>query len=90
MMYIHYCQTCNKIHMLNGHKQRCPRCEEQLVELKVDYLDYTNMDTGERELLEARCAIPAELEQIKTTYRMVKYSKWYRKQQELASTDNKS
>ncbi|MBO5292543.1 MAG: hypothetical protein J6B10_05100 [Lachnospiraceae bacterium] len=96
MMYIHYCPSCHKIHMLNGHKQYCPRCEKNLVELKIDYMTYTEMDAKERAELEANCAIPEELDKIKTTYRMVKYSKWYKEmQQEQAkaqeeSTDSKS
>lgn len=82
MMYIHYCPACPKIHMLNGHKQKCPRCEGNLVELKIDYITYTNMDINERALLEEKCAIPQELEKLKTTYRMFKYSKWYKEMQQ--------
>lgn len=97
MMYIHYCPACLKIHMLNGHKQKCPRCEGKLVELNIDYMTYTSMDVNERALLEEKCAIPQELEEIKTTYRMFKYSKWYKAMQQSqnesvskkAATDNR-
>ena len=78
MMYIHYCPVCHKIHMLNGHKHFCPRCEEPLAELKIKYMTYVSMGSKERAELEARCAEPEELEKIKTTYRMAKYSKWYK------------
>lgn len=87
MMYIHYCPVCPKIHMLNGHKQQCPRCEEKLVELKIDYIAYTNLDAHERALLEEKCADPQELEKIKTTYRMFKYSKWYKELQQAQNED---
>lgn len=89
MMYIHYCPACHKIHMLNGHKQFCPRCEGKLTELKIDYLTYTDMDAEQRAALEKRCAIPEELEKIKTTYRMLKYSKWYKEMQQAKDPDSK-
>lgn len=78
MMYIHYCAACNRIHMLNGHKQHCPRCEQQLAELKIDYLTYASYDDEKRSELLLACAKPEQLEQLKTTYRMYKYSKWYK------------
>lgn len=78
MMYIHYCANCQRIHMLNGHKQACPKCSQPLAELKIDYLSYASLDMEEREAFKAQCADPEGLEQLKTTYRMFKYSKWYR------------
>ncbi|NLL79565.1 MAG: hypothetical protein GX234_07220 [Clostridiales bacterium] len=93
MMYIHYCPACHKIHMLNGHKQFCPRCEGQLAELKVDYMTYTAMDASERAELAQHCSHPEELGKISTTYRMIKYSKWYKEMQQSLnnnSTDNRS
>lgn len=51
MMYIHYCRTCRRIHMLNGHKSACPNCEHRLTELKISYMDYIEMDTEARTCL---------------------------------------
>lgn len=77
MMYIHYCQQCNRIHMLNGHKVFCPRCNSELAELRIPYLDYVNLDKPARQALTNRCSDPRQLQHLKTTYRMFKYSKWY-------------
>lgn len=82
MMYIHYCAACGRIHMLNGHKQHCPRCEGALAELKIDYTTYVSYDDNKREALLTECADPERLAKIKTTYRMYKYSKWYKELQE--------
>lgn len=54
MMYIHYCKSCQRIHMLNGHKKICPGCHQELTELKLSYLSYTSMDTSERTMLLSR------------------------------------
>lgn len=78
MMYIHYCKTCNYIHMLNGHKTECPRCENKLTELKTTYFDYVDMGGKEREILLSQCADPEQLKEISTVYRMMKYSKRYK------------
>ena len=64
MMYMHYCQHCHRVHMLNGHKQFCPKCHQRITELKLSYLDYVSMDATQS-----------------TTYRMYKYSKWYKEMQ---------
>ncbi|MDD3368804.1 MAG: hypothetical protein PHP50_07985 [Lachnospiraceae bacterium] len=82
MMYIHYCKRCHRIHMLNGHKMNCPRCEERLTELKLSYLDYVNMSLPERDQLVHACEDDSRLKSLSTTYRMYKYSKWYRKLKE--------
>jgi len=50
MMYIHYCRNCDRIHMLNGHKGSCPACGHSLKELPVSFLEFTNMNTQERDL----------------------------------------
>lgn len=74
MMYMHYCQNCQRIFMLNGHKMICPRCTEPLTELKLSYLDYIHLDQKQRDALLDACADKERLENLKTTYRMYKYS----------------
>ncbi len=81
MMYMHYCKKCHRIMMLTGHKMICPRCTDPLTELRISYLDYVDLDPGEREALLQKCANESELSDLKTTYRMYKYSKWYRELQ---------
>ena len=78
MMYMHYCKKCHRIMMLTGHKMICPRCTDPLTELRISYLDYVDLGPGEREALLQKCANESELSGLKTTYRMYKYSKWYR------------
>ncbi len=78
MMYMHYCKTCKRTHLLNGHKQICPKCNASLTELRISYLDYVNMDAQERESFKEQCANEEKLAALSTTYRMLKYSKWYR------------
>lgn len=81
MMYMHYCKSCNRILMLNGHKMICPKCSDPLAELRISYLDYVDLDTKQREALCAACADEEQLCKMKVTYRMYKYSKWYRELQ---------
>lgn len=64
--------------MLNGHKMSCPRCESPLVELQIPYLEYTNMSKEERAAFTLRLRDPERLAKLSTTYRMYKYSKWYK------------
>ena len=78
MMYLHFCKTCNRIHMLNGHKQNCPKCDMPLKELQMSYLDYICLTDTERNLFIELCNDETSLKEISTTYRMYKYSKWYR------------
>lgn len=54
MMYIHYCQRCDKIHLLSGHKSCCPACTASLAELPVSFLEYENMDVQTREQLKKK------------------------------------
>lgn len=75
MMYIHYCKTCKRIHLLNGHKQTCPACEQSLVELLIPYLEYVALSEEERQNLLADCADEARLRHLATTYRMARYVK---------------
>ncbi len=81
MMYIHYCKTCSRFHILNGHKLTCPACHDSLTEMRMPYMDYINMNSKERESLAQKCADENMLKELSTTYRMYKYSKWYREQQ---------
>lgn len=78
MMYIHFCKNCKRIHMLNGHKMFCPRCNQSLTELQMPYLDYVALNATERTLFMELCNDEASLKELSTTYRMYKYSKWYR------------
>lgn len=64
--------------MLNGHKMSCPRCEASLTELQITYLEYTNMSRDERTAFTVRLKDPERLAKLSTTYRMYKYSKWYK------------
>ena len=85
MMYMHYCKCCHRIFMLNGHKMICPKCTEPLTELRISYLDYVNLNMQGREELIAACADDEQLDKMKATYRMYKYSKWYKElQRQLA------
>lgn len=78
MMYMHYCKPCHRVHMLNGHKMTCPKCGGSITELRIPYMEYVSMDMDEREVFKARCADPDQLKELSTTYRMYKYSKWYK------------
>lgn len=80
-MYMHYCKRCHRVYMLNGHKQSCPKCRESIAELKITYMDYVTMDSAEREHFSTCCADEEQLQKLSTTYRMYKYSKWYKELQ---------
>lgn len=64
--------------MLNGHKMSCPRCGTSLTELRISYLEYTNLSKEERTSFDSRLKDADNLENLSTTYRMYKYSKWYK------------
>lgn len=81
MMYIHYCTHCARIHMLNGHKVICPKCDSELTELRLSYLEYVSLSAGAQMELSAKCSNPVKLKELSTTYRMVKYSKRYKETQ---------
>ena len=78
MMYVHFCKLCKRIHILNGHKMSCPKCSQPLTELQISYLEYTALDAAQREHFTNLCCNQEALHKISTTYRMYKYSKWYR------------
>ncbi len=85
MMYMHYCKRCQKVHMLNGHKMACPRCNSPLTELQISYLDYTDMSKEERISFDLHLKDTEYLTKLSTTYRMYKYSKWYKELMNQAS-----
>ena len=80
MMYIHFCRKCSRFHILNGHKLSCPACHDSLTEMRMPYMDYINMPVMEREQLLEQCRNEETLKELSITYRMYKYSKWYRNQ----------
>lgn len=88
MMYIHYCRTCKRIHLLNGHKITCPKCRRSLSELKMPYIDYINMNVAERNALLSSCSDEQTLQSLCTSYRMYKYSKWYKSFLEASKEGN--
>lgn len=84
MMYMHYCKNCSRLHMLNGHKVSCPSCENPLNELNISYLSYTNMDAQSRNVFLQELGTEDGLRKYTTTYRMLKYNKWFKEQTALA------
>ena len=66
--------------MLNGHKITCPSCENPLTELNISYLSYTNMDAPSRNVFLQELSTEDGLQKYSTTYRMLKYNKWYKEQ----------
>ncbi len=64
--------------MLNGHKQNCPKCQKEISELKISYMDYVTMNQEARQQFCDCCADDEQLQTLSTTYRMYKYSKWYK------------
>lgn len=78
MMYIHYCRNCKRIFLLNGHKITCPKCKHSLYELKMPYMEYVTMNLQERSILLSSCSDEQTLQSLCTSYRMYKYSKWYK------------
>lgn len=86
-MYMHYCKCCHRVYMLNGHKLICPKCCNPITELRISYLDYVELDNFQRLTLLDRCADETQLKTLSTTYRMYKYSKWYRELQ-ATNTNN--
>ena len=86
MMYIHFCKNCSRFHMLNGHKMTCPECNNPLIEMQMPYIDYVNMTAAQRQNLLEECSNEDSLKKLSTTYRMYKYSKWYRNQMAVQTT----
>ena len=78
MMYMHYCPHCKRMFMLNGHHLACPKCLDIITELKISFVDYVKLDIEERAEFKRSCDNEYHLSTLRTTYRMHKYSKWYR------------
>ena len=85
MMYIHYCKNCSRFHILNGHKQECPACDQPLTDMQIPYLEFVKLNVCERNLLLELCSDESSLKELSTTYRMYKYSKWYKEKKQNAS-----
>ncbi|NLL77819.1 MAG: hypothetical protein GX235_11350 [Clostridiales bacterium] len=56
----------------------CPKCGGAIIELRIPYMEYVSMDMEERKAFKDKCADKEELKELSTTYRMYKYSKWYK------------
>lgn len=67
MMYIHYCKTCTRFHILNGHKQTCPACQNSLREMRMPYMDYVNLSKEARNSLAEECRDEKRLQALSTT-----------------------
>lgn len=80
MMYIHYCSSCQRLHILNGHKIKCPGCENKLTELTLPYLTYVDMSYADRAALQEKLGTADGIKELSATYRMQKYSKWFKEQ----------
>lgn len=78
MMYIHYCGHCHRVHMLNGHKPKCPKCASELIELRISYREYVSMNHPQRESLLNDLKSEEKCKELSTVYHMHKYCKWYR------------
>lgn len=86
MMYMHYCPHCKRMFMLNGHHLTCPKCINSISELKISYIDYVRLNMDERTAFKTKCENEFHLPELSSTYRMHKYSKWYRELQFAQST----
>lgn len=78
MIYIHYCNHCDFIHLLSGHRTNCPNCQEELTELKISYQDYFQMNQRQREHLLGQCQNPVTRKELAFQYKKHKFSKWYK------------
>ena len=65
----------------------CPKCTEPLTELQISYLDYVDLNVEQRQILKEACADEEKLCKLKSTYRMYKYSKWYKELQSQNTDD---
>ena len=56
MLYLHFCQPCNRIHVLSGHRTQCPACSSFLYELSIPYHKYIYYDVPRRTRLLKKCS----------------------------------
>ena len=69
MMYLHYCATCARIHILSGHKSLCPRCGTHLAELNISFTEYSQMNMAARSLFLKRCQDARHLSHLLVIHR---------------------
>lgn len=79
MMYIHYCENCETIFILNGHKQECPKCAGMICELKITFEEYSALLPTNRELLRRRLTDADFRNRNITHYRFAKHTKRFQK-----------
>lgn len=68
MLYLHFCSSCNRIHILSGHRNFCPACDNVLCELSVPFEHYIKLTPKERQHFLERCANPAVLDKLRVVY----------------------
>lgn len=86
---MHWCKTCKRVSMKNGHKTKCPKCGDELVELKVGYMEWTNKPTEEREKFIRKLEDEKFLNKHRLNYRMHRYTKWYAEEHPERSSSRK-
>lgn len=64
MLYLHFCPSCQRIHILSGHRRACPACDCLIKELSVSYYTYIKYDIYQREQLLRECRSPASLSKL--------------------------
>lgn len=78
MIYVHYCEECDFLHLLSGHRTNCPGCGRPIAELKISYQEYFAMNAEQRDDFLEKCGNPNELEKMTFCYKKHKFSKWYK------------
>ena len=68
MLYLHFCSTCKRLHILSGHRITCPACDNSITELSIPYEIYIKMDSTGRESLLNQCTTPHMLQNISASY----------------------
>ncbi len=68
MLYLHFCLSCERIHILSGHRVKCPACDSTVTELSVTYEKYIKLSKAQRESLIAQCSDPTYLSHICKIY----------------------
>lgn len=68
MLYLHFCLSCERIHILSGHHAKCPACDNTVTELSVTYEKYIKLSKSQRESLTEQCINPTYLNRIGKVY----------------------
>ncbi len=76
MLYLHFCPFCQRIHILSGHRNICPACDNSITELSVSYDSYIRCERRERDILLEQCRNPVSLNKLTSSY----VSRYQRKQ----------